>query len=183
MTAKTAKTTKTAALLTDELRKKVEARVREVLALAKKKYKMDFPFPTIRYDIKSWMGGLAYPGRNLIRLNLILLVENEQDYIHHTVAHEVAHLVARKAFPKRIDGKAKRVMPHGPEWKDVMATFNIPADVKHTYDCSSIERIPRNRMKSTSIRAGAVENLLKRIDKLTLDQRQELMDGLREMYS
>lgn len=175
-------TTKTVVLLSDELREKVEARVREVLELAKAKYKMEFQFPTIRYDIKSWMGGLAYPGKNLIRLNLILLVENEQEYIKHTVAHEVAHLVARKAFTKRIDGKPKRIMPHGPEWKDVMATFNIPADVKHSFDCSSIER---NRSPRTSrvvkIRTGTVDRLLSRIAKLTIDQRYELMDGIKSL--
>ena len=175
-------TTKTVVLLSGELREKVEARVREVLELAKAKYKMEFQFPTIRYDIKSWMGGLAYPGKNLIRLNLILLVENEQEYIKHTVAHEVAHLVARKAFTKRIDGKPKRIMPHGPEWKDVMATFGIPADVKHSFDCSSIER---NRSPRTSrvvkIRTGTVDRLLSRIAKLTIDQRYELMDGIKSL--
>ncbi len=173
-------TTKTVALLSDELRNKVEARVKEVLALAKKKYKMEFEFPSIRYDIKSWMGGLAYANRNLIRLNLILLVENKEDYIKNTVAHEVAHLVARKAFKKRIDGKNKRIMPHGLEWKDVMATFNIPADVKHTYDCSSIERNLKTRA-GVKVRTGSVERLLNRIAKLTLDQRFELMDGMKNL--
>lgn len=175
-------TTKTVVLLSDELREKVEARVREVLELAKEKYKTDFIFPTIRYDIKSWMGGLAYAGKNLIRLNLILLVENEEDYIKHTVAHEVAHLVARKVFKKRIDGKNKRIMPHGPEWKDVMNTFGIPADVKHSYDCSSIERTPKSRVSGTAkVRTGTVDRLLNRISKLTLDQRYELMDGIKSL--
>ena len=166
-------TTKHHILLTESLRKKVEERVIEVLELAKKKYNTDFNFPTIRYDIKSWTGGLAYANRNLIRLNLILLVENEEHYIKNTVAHEVAHLVARKVFKKRLDGKNKRIMPHGPEWKDVMATFNIEPAVKHSYNCASIERIRYNVINT---KLDPINRIIKHISKLTLDQRNTLYD-------
>jgi len=144
-------------LLTPELKAKVEQKTKECFAAAAKHFKTEFPDLEIRYDIKNWTGGIAYRGRNLVRYNLILLVENEKHFIENIVPHEVAHIVVNKTARLEPGDKRKRIMPHGKEWKFVMTEiFKVPANPKHTYDCSSIEK----NSKRKSSRRARVENAL-----------------------
>lgn len=154
-------------LLSEDLRKKVEEKMKECYAIAAKHYKLSFEFPEIRYDIKSWMGGLAYYKKNLVRYNLILLVENEEDYIATTVPHEVAHLIAYKVWENDTTPNKKKLMPHGKIWKDVMGVLNVEPRVKHTYDCSSIERKARKRISGPRVKR--VDRIIQMIGKLPID--------------
>lgn len=156
-------------LLTPELRKRVTDKVKACFKIAQKKYGVEFEMPEIRYDIKSWCGGLAYHQRWLLRFNLILLVENEDHYIENVVPHEVAHLVNRRVNTPA-PGK-KRLMPHGAEWKGVMELFKVVPHVKHTYDCSSIEKIARVKRKN---KIDRVERIMKQIMRLTEEERANL---------
>jgi SprT protein len=161
-------------LLSKELRAKVEAKTKECFNTAEKKFKTKFEMPEIRYNVKSTTAGLAYHQKWLIRYNLILLVENEEHFLKHTVPHEVAHLINRQVN-KPADGK-KKLMPHGKEWKDIMALFGIPADVKHTYDCASIDRTPRSKRKTTESKVARILNQIKKLneeDKAILADRIE----------
>ncbi len=145
-------------LLTDELRGKVEDRVRELLMLSSKiwpQFGKEFEImPTIRYDVKNRFGGFAITGGVddwTIRLNLILCYENEDHFIEQTVGHEVAHLVTRKVFglTKEVEENGKKVVKkvrsHGKEWRSVMINFNLPPETCHKYDTSSIDITPRSR--------------------------------------
>lgn len=169
-------------LLTPDLRKKVEDMARGCFEIAMKHYGIPMDYPEIRYDIKSWTGGLAYRDRNLIRLNLILLIENEKHYIENVVPHEVAHMIVNECFKagkfKLAEGK-KRHMPHGKEWKEVMSVLKVAADVKHHYDCSSIEKFAKRKKKSNSI--DRVQRIMKQIMKLTENEQSKIVYELERL--
>ncbi len=162
-------------LLTPELKAKVEQKMRECFKTAEKKYGVKFEFPEIRYDIKSWTGGLAYRDRNLVRYNLILMVENEKHYLETTVPHETAHMIVNGLFKaekfKLAPGK-KKWMPHGSEWKEVMGVLKTAPDVKHAYDCSSIEKTSKAKRKN--VKLDRVGRIIKQIMRLTEEERNDL---------
>ena len=164
-------------LLSPEVKAKVESKIRECLDIAEKEFKQKFKMPEIRYDIKSHIGGIAISPDFIIRLNLILLTENEDDFIAQTVVHEVAHLVNRKVN-KPPEGK-KKLMPHGPEWKKIMDLFKIPAEVCHKYDCSSIEKRPRKKQHRKNP-IQKVKFLLSHIEKLDEHQMEYFQMHLNE---
>ena len=171
-------------LLSEDLRKKVEDKMRECYAIAAKHYKLSFEFPEVRYDITSWTGGLAYFKRNLIRFNLILLVENEEEYIATTVPHEVAHLIAYKVWENDKTPNKKRMMPHGKIWKDVMAVLNTPPRVTHNYDVSSIQRRGYRRSLTPHVnRADRVIRMMSRLDSTELLKIKSEIDRLIYGYS
>ena len=169
----TTTTTQARKILTPALQKKVEARVHECLAMAKKAYPAHADkfneFPTIRYNIKNRFGGVAISGGPddfTIRLNLILCYENEEHFIEQTVGHEVAHLVQRRVFgsTKQVGDKTKKVMAHGIEWKEVMVKFGLEPAKYHTYDTSSIDMGKKKRSKRGSVVSDSgVAEMLKRM--------------------
>lgn len=161
-------------LLTPELKAKVEAKMRECYKIAEKHYKKKYEFPEVRYDIRSWTGGLAYRDRNLIRFNLILLVENEADFIATTVPHEVAHKIVRATF--KVPEGRKRIMPHGKEWKEVMGVLGVQPAVKHHYDCSSIEK--SKRLPKAKNPTPRVDRLLARISNWTPEELHKIRTSI-----
>jgi SprT protein len=163
----------TTILLSPELRAKVEAKTKECFKIAEKKHKVKFEMPEIRYNVKSTTAGLAYHQKWLIRYNLILMVENEEHFLNQTVPHEVAHLINRKVN-KVPEGK-KRLPPHGKGWKEVMELLGVPAHVTHSYDCTSIDRAPRAKRKTTE---SKVARLLNQIKKLNEEDKAFLVDRI-----
>lgn len=149
-------------LLTKDRRKKVEDQVRASLEIAEAHYKQKFEFPEIRYDIKNTDGGTAAFQTWLIRLNLILMVENEEKFLATTVPHEVAHLVARRVYHAAIAATGKKMRPHGKEWKEVMELFKLTPKVTHSYDCTSIQR-PHRRKRGSKLRGAEADLLLHRL--------------------
>jgi predicted SprT family Zn-dependent metalloprotease len=105
-----------------------------------------------------------------MRLNLILLVENEEHYLANVVPHEVAHLINRRVN-KPAPGK-KKLMPHGKEWKDVMALLGVVPHVKHRYDCTSIEKGKKAKRKGLVI--DRVTRIMKQVMRLTEEERYDL---------
>ncbi len=164
-------------LLTPELRKKVEDRQEWCYLQAEKHFERKFDRPvSVRYDIKNWTGGLAYGGLNKLRYNLILLVENEKDFLENTVPHEVAHLITRAHFP--IPAGKKRLMPHGKEWKSVMTdVFKLKPEVKHHYDVSSIEktaRKPKTSKQRVQSAINIIQSVARRVEKKFTPHEQAL---------
>ena len=150
-------------ILSLDLRKKVETRVRECLDIAEKHYKRKFDMPEIRYDVKNTDGGLAYHQLWLIRLNLILCYENEEHFIKTTVGHETAHLIARAVYnDKVLKDTGKKMRPHGKEWREVMGVLGLEPKVTHNYDVTSIARTPR-RKRGSKLRGAEADTLLHRL--------------------
>jgi|TARA_B110001454_G_scaffold192238_1_gene192413 SprT protein len=82
--------------------------------------------PLIKYDLKGKCGGQAiWP--NIIRVNLPLLFNNEEDYLEQTIGHEYAHLLNDKLWGL---GQTK---DHGTEWKSVMVSFDLEPKRCHNY--------------------------------------------------
>ncbi|MEQ2018328.1 SprT family zinc-dependent metalloprotease, partial [Photorhabdus bodei] len=84
----------------------------------------DFPEPTINYRQRGTTAGSAYIKNWEIRLNPVLLIENQQTFIDEVVPHELAHLLVYRYFGK--------VPPHGKQWRWMMEkVLNVPGH-EHT---------------------------------------------------
>lgn len=165
-------------LLTPQLKKRVEEQIHKSLKIAEKHFDVKLPFPEIRYDVKSWISGLAYTNQNLIRFNLILLVENEEEFIKTTVVHEAAHMIVNELFRQgkfKLSEKSKKIMPHGKEWKEVMGVLNTPPRVKHNYNVSSIEKKPRKTPKISGRKKKDIDSVFQSVLSLDLKDQRALL--------
>ncbi|HDS1115154.1 TPA: SprT family zinc-dependent metalloprotease, partial [Pluralibacter gergoviae] len=94
------------------LQQAVMRTLREKLALANQKLNRSYPEPKLIYQQRGTAAGTAWLESYEIRLNPVLLLENQQAFIEEVVPHELAHLLVWKHFG--------RVAPHGKEWKWMM---------------------------------------------------------------
>lgn len=81
----------------------------------------------VSFALRGRTGGDACARTGTVRYNIDLLHRHGDDFLREIVPHEVAHLVAARAFP----GRKK---PHGAEWKAVMAHFGVPARACHRFE-------------------------------------------------
>ncbi len=86
--------------------------LREKLAQANLKLGRSYPEPKLVYQQRGTSAGTAWLEPYEIRLNPVLMMENQQAFIDEVVPHELAHLLVWKHFG--------RVAPHGKEWKWMM---------------------------------------------------------------
>lgn len=92
-----------------------------------------YPEPTVLYCQRGTMAASAWPESNQIRLNPVLLLENQQQFIDQVIPHELAHLLVWHHFGQ--------VRPHGKEWKWMMETvLNAPALRTHQFALCSLDR-------------------------------------------
>ncbi|WP_445494552.1 SprT family zinc-dependent metalloprotease [Photorhabdus sp. SF281] len=91
----------------------------------------DFPEPTINYHQRGTSAGSAYIKDWQIRLNPVLLIENQQAFIDEVVPHELAHLLVYRYFGK--------VPPHGKQWRWMMEeVLGSPASRTHKFEVNSV---------------------------------------------
>jgi predicted SprT family Zn-dependent metalloprotease len=179
-----------AVLLTDELKAKCEARVKETLDACNKKWKLKLGMPEIRYDLKTLTCGMAMPSLNVLRFHPVFLVENESDYILETIPHEVAHIatkhvapILRKENPSLGNGK---VMAHGQEWRIVMEFLDRgpkPGQtwkdvIKHVYDPSSIQLPVRKKHGPRKPGGRKVGEIIAKIGTLNEEEMEALKQRL-----
>ncbi|MBS0849316.1 SprT family zinc-dependent metalloprotease [Citrobacter sp. JGM124] len=88
--------------------------LREKLTQANTFLQCDYPLPSVLYQQRGTAAGTAWLEKNEIRLNPVLLLENQQPFIDEVVPHELAHILVWKHFG--------RTPPHGKEWKWMMQT-------------------------------------------------------------
>ena len=120
----------------DALTNAINHRIAELYCRAERHFLKHFKRPTVQLNLRGETAGQAWPERNLLRLNRVLLEENQQHYLEHTLGHEVAHLIADKIY-------GKKIRPHGSEWKYVMeSVFNLPALRTHNYDTRRASKRP-----------------------------------------
>lgn len=107
--------------------------LRNNLTLACQRLERDYPEPKILWNQRGTAAGTAWPDNNEIRLNPVLLLENQQAFMDEVVPHELAHLLVWHHFG--------RVAPHGKEWKWMMETIlNVPARRTHRFAMESLPR-------------------------------------------
>jgi SprT protein len=100
------------------------------IRMARQLFGQAFPMPDVAFDLRGRTAGQAFLGKNLIRLNAVLLMENEKEFHEGTIPHEVAHHVADIVYGRNISA-------HGPEWRSVMVKFGIAPRRCHSYDVSN----------------------------------------------
>ena len=106
--------------------------LRENLAKANLKLGRHYPEPVLVYQQRGTSAGTAWLEKNEIRLNPVLLLENQQAFIDEVVPHELAHLLVWKHFG--------RVAPHGKEWKWMMeSVLGVPALRTHRFELDSVQ--------------------------------------------
>ncbi|WP_338885527.1 SprT family zinc-dependent metalloprotease [Xenorhabdus sp. TH1] len=105
--------------------------LRQKLTQASHFLQQRFPEPYITYQQRGTIAGSARLQDWEIRLNPVLLIENQQVFIDEVIPHELAHLLAYHQFG--------HVAPHGKEWRFIMETiFEIPVNRTHQFPVHSV---------------------------------------------
>lgn len=102
----------------------VEARITELMDQTSKNG-MPVSRPRIDYSLRGRTGGkMGWDGTMYV--NVVLLRENLDHYLKHTIGHEFAHHIQMYYHPSS--------KPHGPEWKRIMVKLGLPPKRCHEYD-------------------------------------------------
>ena len=118
--------------------------LREHLAKANLKLERRYAEPTLVYQQRGTSAGTAWLEKNEIRLNPVLLLENQQEFIDEVVPHELAHLLVWQHFG--------RVAPHGKEWKWMMENvLGVPARRTHRFELGTPGSLPSVRPRKATL--------------------------------
>lgn len=91
-----------------------------------------YPEPDVNYQQRGATAGTAWLQQWEIRLNPVLLLENQHTFINEVVPHELAHLLVYARFG--------RVAPHGKEWRWMMEQIlQVPARRTHCFATTSVQ--------------------------------------------
>ncbi|OBT17367.1 SprT family protein [Vibrio sp. UCD-FRSSP16_10] len=116
----------------DPLQYQLTKKTASLIQVANTHFKRTFAMPKIEIDMRGKAAGKAFLQLNVIKLNKVLLAENQQDFIDEVLPHELAHLITHQVFG--------RVRPHGKEWQYVMSkVFSIKPERTHSMDVSSVQ--------------------------------------------
>jgi SprT protein len=114
----------------------LNARVEACYVQAEAFFQRAFTRPEISLRLRGQKAGVAHLDENLLRFNPRLYQENREDFLTQTVAHEVAHMIARQLY-------GARIQPHGAHWQAIMReVYALPAQRCHSY---AISRRPSTR--------------------------------------
>ncbi len=114
-----------------QLIEQIAASINQHLQLAEQAFNCQFHPPQVSFNVRGKAAGKAYCHLWQIRLNPVLLLENQTAFLQQVVPHELAHLITYHQFG--------RVRPHGKEWQFVMQhVFNLAAHTRHQFDITSV---------------------------------------------
>lgn len=108
------------------IKEKVGKRIVGLIDHAANRYGIIIPVPKVRYSLRGGAAGAANFNQWVVELNPTLLTHYEDEFITHTVGHEVAHFVA-------VSKHGTVIFPHGKEWQRVMKEFELPPKITHCY--------------------------------------------------
>lgn len=133
--------------VTADMKAKVDAKLRECIAIANKRYNINLKFPTVIYQKRGTTAGTANYRTWTIDINPVLLVENFEDMLADTVPHEMAHLITDTVYPEahesgpmqrtRSGWKRGKRSVHGSEWQSVMRVLGVNPSRCHNYDTTN----------------------------------------------
>lgn len=139
---------------------RAEEAVRQAEARARSFYAIEFPDAEVDFSLRGRCAGQARvtrSGKTCLRINPVLLKENLDDFLTHTIPHEVAHLVVN--WQSR--NKRQRPRPHGPEWQAVMQScFGLEPRRCHNYRTTPARVVPRSFLYSCSCRDHLLTSIM-----------------------
>lgn len=101
------------------------------IAQASRYFHREFPLPQLAFGLRGKSAGTAHMAEWKIRLNPVLLRDNEKTFKTQVLPHEIAHLIVFAVWG--------RVRPHGAEWQSVMRqVFHCPPERTHNMDVSLV---------------------------------------------
>ncbi len=110
----------------------IEVVASHYLSLAARYFKREFNHPKITLDQRGKCAGTARLRDWHIRLNPVLLQDNQAEFENEVIPHEIAHLVVHAIWG--------RVRPHGAEWRKVMwEVFSITPRTTHKMDVTKVQ--------------------------------------------
>lgn len=132
-------------IVTREIKDRVEAKLRESIALAESHYGQSFKFPSVIYTKRGRVAGTADIRAWEVNFNATLLMENIEDFIARTVPHEMAHLIDYQLNPSNFEGGwGRKRSVHGPTWKRIMTIIGAENSRCHSYDTTN-SRVKKGR--------------------------------------
>lgn len=94
-------------------------------------FNRSFPIPVLSFKLRGQNAGTAHLQTWSIRLNPVLMLDNQDEFKQQVLPHEIAHLITFAVFG--------RVRPHGQEWQSVMQrVFHLRAERTHKMDVSKV---------------------------------------------
>ena len=148
----------------EELRTRVREITRNLIARARARWpRARIPEPRIEFRLRGRSAGEACAESGTTNYNLTLLERNGEAFLREIVPHEVAHHVVSSRI-------RRRVLPHGPEWREVMALFGARAHATHEFETE-----PARRVRTVPYRCGCETPHL-----LTLRTHRRIRRGIRE---
>ena len=115
----------------ESMENRVRAAVNACFRRAEIHFQRRFERAQLAFNLRGMAAAVAYPTRNVIRVNRRLLDQNADDFLLNTVPHEVSHLIAY-----RVHGQG--IAPHGVEWAAIMReVYGLKPLRCHHYDVRS----------------------------------------------
>lgn len=99
--------------------------LRDKLRQAERYFNAAFAEPGLNYQQRGTSAGTAWLTEWEIRLNPVLLLANQDNFINEVIPHELAHLLVFHQFG--------RVAPHGKEWRWMMSTV-LQTEPRRTHE-------------------------------------------------
>lgn len=100
-------------------------------------YNFNLKYPKYYFDIKNSTAGMAKSISMTIHFNILLAIENWNDFIKITVPHEICHLGVFQLLKTGVIKKLPR--PHGATWKLMMHEVNAPSRTTHNFNVENIK--------------------------------------------
>ncbi len=154
----------------------------DYLSLASQAFERSIDLDNLRFDLRGKAAGqfvaTLVNGDVLreIRLNAEMMKRIGAPFIDEVVPHECAHLVVFSLYGKKVKGK--RIRPHGPEWRHVMAdifkreprlyhSFEVKTkqSVSYEYLCACVgETHQLSKIRHNKVQRGVARYLCKRCE-------------------
>lgn len=115
----------------------ITAVIRKNIDDANAYYNLNLPMPKVDFSLRGTCAGKAKLREWIVRVNQVLLDENEDEMVNVTIPHEVAHLVDFRINPenfqsKRLTGRKRSI--HGPTFKHILGNVLGCHDTSTTHN-------------------------------------------------